>query len=253
MRSHRLIAVLLALLGASFSPVHGDDDVLRMNTLFEVGIASAESDAPVIRCMASTLTARDSDVSVTHKRRILCESPIGPFAIFGQDEIGTTGEVVTVLVDIDSGSWLKIVDQTEIDPRGLDEDKWAWSARLNEIRDHLVTVESSTRLFDPFDAEVTQQARSVLWDGLQESDPTVAALVEYLVENVSNCKYPYCQVLTRSIGEWVYGDKGPASPEAEARMVGRPSLEEPDEHEETDFEKAFGKWGRSFPDPPRLE
>ncbi len=59
--------------------------------------------------------------------------------------------------------------------------------------------------------------------------------------------------LTDSIGKWVYAGEPLSLPEVEVQMIGGPSAEEPDEHEETDFEKGFGKWGSSFRDLPRLE
>jgi hypothetical protein len=258
---HTAVAVVAALLSVCCALAYGDEDqILRMDTSFNMRIGSddsadsADSADPAFRCMASTLVLNDREKIIsTSKRRILCETPIGPLGFFFRAELGTTGISKTLLVDIDTGSWLEVTDKPDIDPRKPDEDKWTWEARLNEIRDHVVTIESSTRIFDPFDAEVTEQAREVLWNDLKESDPKIATVVGFLVENLGGCKSPYCMGLVHSVTDWVFAGQPPVSSQVNVQMLGVPSIGDPDEHELTDFEKGFGKWGRSFPDPPRLD
>lgn len=230
------------------------DDLSRMDMPFEVRVAGEDDpENPRIRCLATGLIRNDGEIPMIQYNRVLCETSRGRLAMYGAADLGSTGEIVSVLVDVDSGSWLRIVDQPEIEPRGVDEDIWAWQGRANEIRDHLVTTETSTRLFDPFDAEVTEEARSVLWEDLQTSDPEIAELVAFLLERLGACRHPWCDFLTVGIDEWVYAGPPISSPEVQVRRLGKTTLEDPDEHEQTDFEHDFGKWGDSFPDPPRLQ
>jgi len=230
------------------------EDMWRSNHSFEIRIEGAEPDDSHYRCIDSGIAVqKDQSTANTTKSRILCDTPWGRFAHYWAFDRGTTGESTVVLVDIESGAWLKVFDQPEIEPRGKDEDKWAWQDRLSDVRDHLVTVETSTRLFDPFDAEVTQEARSVLWDGLQQSDPDLAEVVISILEDLGACRHPWCEGLTGALEKWVYAGPPLRSPQVIVRRVPGGGLEDPGEHEQSDFENDFGKWGDSFPDPPRLQ
>jgi hypothetical protein len=250
----RLYFLVPLVVFASFQSSFGEErleDMWRSNHPFEIRIEGADPDDPLYRCLDSGIAlGKDRSTANTTKSRILCEAPWGRFAHFWSFDQGTTGETTTVLVDTDSGSWLKIVDRPEIEARGADEDTWAWQKRLEEVRDHLVTIETSTRLFDPFDAEVTEEARSVLWEDLQKSDPELAEMVVFLLEDLGRCRHPWCEALTRSVEKWVYGGDQPTSPEVVVRRLAGDGLEDPDDHEQSDFENDFGKWGDSFPDPP---
>ncbi len=229
-------------------------DMRRMEVRFEVRVAGEDPDARAIAdCLDTTLIREDGELPSVRYGRTLCTTPNGRLAVFEAANIGSTGEVTSILIDVDSGSWLKITDQPEIDERGVDEDIWAWQGRLADVRDHLVTVETSTRIFDPFDAEVTEEARSVLWEDLQISDPELSELVIFVLENLGNCRHPFCESLTHSVESWIYAGAPLNSPEVSVRRTGKGMLEDPDDHEQSDFEKDFGKWGDSFPDPPRLQ
>ncbi len=249
-----LVSVVLLLIVQSTFSQEPFEDVWRSNHPFEIRIEGAESDDSIYRCLESGISLnKDRSTTNTIKSRILCDTPLGRFAHFWSFDRGTTGETTVVLVNVESGSWLKIGDQPEIEARGADEDLWAWQERLGEVRDHLVAIETSTRLFDPFDAEVTEEARSVLWEDLQKSDPDLAELVASLLEDLGTCRHPWCEALTGSIEKWVYAGEKPVSPEVVVRRLTGDRLEDHDDHEQSDFEKDFGKWGDSFPDPPRLQ
>lgn len=252
----RQIFLVLLVTLASFHSVFAEErleEMWRSNNFFEIRVQGTDLDDPGYRCLDSGISInKDRSTVSTIKSRILCDTPWGRFAHFWAFDRASSGESVIVLIDVDSGVWLKLVDQPEIEPRGEDEDRWAWQGRLDEVRNHLVSVETSARLFDPFDAEVAMEARSVLWEDLQKSDPDLAEIVILLLEDLGACRHPWCEALTGSLGKWVYAGEPLRSPEVVVRRVAGGGVVDPKEHELFDFEKDFGKWGDSFPDPPKL-
>lgn len=256
MRPQAILMVFLGFLcysGTCVVAFEETEALRRMEMPFEVRVTGEDSDSQAVaECLEVTLIREDGELPMVRYGRTLCVTPVGRVALFEAADLGSTGEVTTTLIDVDSGSWLRIMDQPEIEKRGVDEDIWVWEKRLNDVRDHLVSVETSTRLFDPFDAEVTDEARSVLWEDLQKSDPDLAEVVGFLLEALGACRHPWCEGLTHGVEDWVYGGEPMESPEVTVRRTGNILLENPDEHEISDFEKDFGKWGDSFPDPPKL-
>jgi len=226
---------------------------IRTNEFFEMRVAGLKTEAPIQTCMVSIIALRaDKTDAPVSRSRILCETLHGNLAVYWKFD-RTKGISETILVDIESDVWLKIVDTPQVEPRKADESTREWGARLRDTRNHVIEVETSTRLFDPYDGEVTDEARSVLWEGLEASDPELANFVVSFLEDFGQCWNPNFSTLVSRLENSIYDGEHVSSPKLEVKRV-RTYVENAAEHKEAiEFEKEFGKWGSSFPDPPKLD
>lgn len=260
MKSDYSLIFLLLCVFASGTAMATDDleDLVRINEVFQMKIVGLETDGPVNTCFVSSIAFKaDNSQPEMTKARVLCDTSRGKIATYWKFGL-TTGISETLLVDVDSDSWLKIVDTPQVEPRKADESTQDWGARLKDTRDHVIEVETSTRLFDPYDGEVTDEARSVLWEGLGLSDPELADFVVSFLEDFGGCRNPHFSNLVSRVENSIYDGGHVSSPQIEMKRVraygeNAAESEKNKDKEVLEFEEGFGKWGTSFPDPPKLD
>lgn len=249
-----------------------DDPPVRVDQEVSFLLPQTEQGQPSIHCLLSSILRRRTpmDKQYDHKYRTLCEADWGRFATFSRHR-SDTGVAETLLVDIDSGEWLLINDTPNISPQEENETRFEFAARAKNPRDHTYRLESHSWRFDPFDGENLESARSRNWKKLKEMDPELTDLITRILRTFGNVINPETIIMTHTLEELVYSGKALSAPGQKTveelvhsgKALSAPSLKarrikskiEPadSDHEITAFERKFGKWGESFPDPPKLK
>ena len=247
-----LLGLILVSGGLARASSIKDNNLIRVDreSLFHSGNKSDETTR--IRCLRTSLIRQEDTSEGEYKYRTLCQADWGSFAVFRSYDSGS-GELRELLVDVNSGQWILINDTPDLPPREPEETVLEFSKRVRNLRDHSIRIESSSWRFDPFDGEFLESAKKRVWSKLKETDPDVADLVDNILQSFGDASSPEAIIMTSSLERFVYSGEKHLSSDLKKKRLHSTIESFKGEHQTTDFESEFGKWGESFPDPPRLQ
>lgn len=244
-----LVGLIMSFGGALSAQGLVQHEMYRYDQQIQYKIPGVDHPDSVIECRRTWIFLRGGGLPEVGKSRMLCKTPSKTFTWFRSFNI-KNGSKDILFVDNDNQSWLRIQDVPEIVPRDKDESLDQFGRRLNDKRDHVIRIETSNRKFNAIDGEVLDAGRKRIWEALEQSDPEVVELVTDILENFGSDPSPDWDVILRDLVECVYDGGEISSPELEVHRY-QPEIQKmKDDYEISDFEKEFGKCGKSFPDPP---